>query len=308
MVNGNKEIRYLQNKEIDKVKWDACITNADNGLVYAYSFYLDIMSKHWDALVMNDYEIIMPLTWNRKYGIYYLYQPFFCASLGIFGNKINADVVKKFLENVPKKFRYWDIYLNRGNVFAIQNYSLYVRSNFVLNLNKSYEDIVKSFSKNHIRNIKKAEQAGCYAEKNVPVENIIALAKDQSKKFSPVTNDDYNNFSNLYKYLHEKNMAVSYGVFNAQKQMVSSCVYFFSHKRAYYILVGNHPDGRTSGASHFLINAFIKDNAERDLILDFEGSEVRNLAYFYKSFGATEEKYSAIKLNKLPAIIRLFKK
>ena len=77
-------IQYIQNKEINKAKWDDSITESSNGLIYAYSWYLDTMSKNWDALVLNDYEAVLPLTWNKKYGVYYLYQPWFCASLGIF--------------------------------------------------------------------------------------------------------------------------------------------------------------------------------------------------------------------------------
>ena len=65
-----------------------------NGFIYGYSFYLDHMAKHWDALVSGDYEAVMPLTWNRKYGIYYLYQPFLAAQLGVFGASINAATVE----------------------------------------------------------------------------------------------------------------------------------------------------------------------------------------------------------------------
>ena len=55
MATGN-QIKYLQYNELDKVKWDVCINKASNGLIYGYSFYLDNMAKHWDALVLNDYE------------------------------------------------------------------------------------------------------------------------------------------------------------------------------------------------------------------------------------------------------------
>ena len=89
---------------------------------------------------------------------------------------------------------------------------------------------------------------------------------------------------------------------------MSSCGWFFSHGRAYYILVGNHPDGRTSGASHLMIDHFIKEHAGKQLLLDFEGSSIKSLAWFYRSFGASEEKYPGIKLNKLPSIVKLFKK
>jgi hypothetical protein len=88
---------------------------------------------------------------------------------------------------------------------------------------------------------------------------------------------------------------------------VASCIYFFSNKRAYYILVGNHPNGKTLGASHYLIDRFIHDHAGRDLLLDFEGSDIRNLAFFYTSFGASLETYPAIRMNRLPWWIRWMK-
>ena len=62
------------------------------------------------------------------------------------------------------------------------------------------------------------------------------------------------------------------------------------------------------GASHALIDSFIRDQAGKELVLDFEGSDLRNLAFFYSSFGAKEEKYAGLKWNKLPFYIRFFKK
>ena len=55
-------IRYVTRAELDVQLWDNCITNASNGLIYAYSFYLDTIAKQWDALVLDDYRMVMPLT------------------------------------------------------------------------------------------------------------------------------------------------------------------------------------------------------------------------------------------------------
>jgi len=300
------DIRYLKNKEIDRKKWDECITNASNGLIYGYSFYLDHMAKHWDGLVMNDYEAVMPLTWNRKYGFYYLYQPFFCQALGLFGDNITKELFKAFLDSVPSKFKYWDIYLNKENVFTLREYPFYLRTNYVLSLNESYKKLALSYSSKHVASIKKATKEGYTFRKDVPVKDIISLAMEQSKAFSPVQENDYNNFTELYKLLHKKGKAVSYGAYK-DGQLMASGIWLFSHNRAYYVLAGNHPSSRTSGASHFLLDSFIKENAGTDMILDFEGSSVETIARFFKRFGATEEKYSAIKLNKLPPLIRLLK-
>jgi len=301
------KISYLPQANIDKQKWDQCIEAAGNGLIYAYSIYLDAMSKNWDALILGDYEIIMPLTWNKKYTIHYLYQPFFCAQLGIFGNNISSEIVKIFFENIPSKFKYWDFYLNKDNLFSIPGYPMYERSNYVLSLQNNYENIAANFAQSHIRNIKRALQQGNIVTKDVPIDDVIALAKEQTKNFSPITEKDYENFSVLFEMLREKKMAVTYGVYSSQKQLTASCAFVFSHNRAYYILVGNHPDGRTAGASHLMINHFIKEHSGKNLVLDFEGSSINSLAFFYKSFGSVLEKYPGIKVNRLPAYAKLFK-
>ncbi|MEJ7587609.1 MAG: hypothetical protein WKI04_08615 [Ferruginibacter sp.] len=300
-------IQYFSYQQIDKQKWDACIDQAGNGLIYSYSVYLDMMALHWDALVLNDYEVVMPLTWNKKYGVYYLYQPFLTACLGLFGNNITADLVSDFLEAIPVKFRYYDIYLNYGNRFHLKKFPFYDRVNYVLPLNDGYEKLFAGFRINLKRNIKKAVQLNCTVRKNIKVDEVIALAKEQGKNFSTATKDDYGRFKRLYEQLYIQQKATTYGIYMPSGLLVASCVLFFSHKRAYYILVGNHPNGKTIGASHSLINEFIKDNAGQDIRLDFEGSDIRSLAFFYSSFGATTEMYVGLKLNKLPKLMQLFK-
>jgi len=299
-------IQYLPYQQIDKQKWDACIEHADNGLIYGYCSYLDAMSLHWDALIWNDYEAVMPLTWNKKYGIHYLYQPWFTACLGIFGRNISAGIVNNFLHAVPPKFKFWDIYLNYRNYFELEDYKLYQRMNYVLPLNDGYENLYNRFRDNIKRNIKKASQLKCVVKRAIDIDEVIALAQEQAKKFSSVTDKDYKRFKKLFHYLHGLQKAVTYGVYAPGNQLVASCALFFSHNRAYYILAGNHPNGKTIGASHALINAFIKDHAGQNLLLDFEGSDIKSLAFFYSSFGAKEEKYAGLRLNRLPKILRLF--
>jgi hypothetical protein len=300
-------IQYLTRKEIDILKWDRAIDNAGNGLIYAYSFYLDHMAKQWDALVLNDYEAVMPLTWNRKYGISYLYQPFLAAQLGLFGKKNSPGLLEAFLDAIPSPFKYWDIYLNRGNVFALKKYKLYQRNNYVLNLDKPYEELFRGYRENIVRNIKKAEQTGCRPGKDFGEEKVIELAVRQMNTYTRESKENVNRFRSLYTILHDKQQAITYGIFSAKDELLASCIFFFSHNRAYYILVGNHPDGRTIGASHALIDAFIKDHAGKNMVLDFEGSDIRNLAFFYSSFGAVEEKFVGVRLNRLPFYLKWLK-
>ncbi len=305
------EISYLTYQQIDKKKWDACIDKAPNDLIYAYSFYLDTMAKNWDALVLHsdeDYEVVMPLTWNKKYSIHYLYQPAFTACLGVFGKAVTSKTVATFLKAIPVKFKYWDIYFNPGNLFKLPEFSLYERMNYVLKLNDSYENLYKKYRDNIKRNIKKSEKLQLSINKNIAVTEVIKLAKEQSNNFSTLTDTDFTQFKKLFGLLYQAEKATCYGVYAKDKELLASAVFFYSHKRAYYIMAGNHPNGKTLGASHALINAFIKDHAGQNLLLDFEGSDIPSLAFFYSSFGATAEKYSALKLNRLPGVLRWLKK
>lgn len=305
-MTGHGTIQYIRNNNIDKEKWDACISNATNGLVYAYSFYLDRMAKHWDALILNDYEAVMPLTWNKKYGISYLYQPPFVAMAGIFGKNVNVEIVKMFVDSIPSTFRLIEISLNHENVVAgIQSMTL---SNYVLPLNKPYTVIYDNYRENSKRNIRKSIQAGCYCKTGIPVNDVINLNSEQLQRVLKVTTGDYNNFKKLYHFLLTKQQAITYGIFSASDKLLASCVYFFSHNRAYYILAGNHPDGKTLGAGHYLVDRFIADNSGKELLLDFEGSDIRNLAFFYSSFGASLETYPALRINRLPWWVKWLKK
>jgi len=45
----------------------------------------------------------------------------------------------------------------------------------------------------------------------------------------------------------------------------------------------------------FIINELISDYQQQDLVLDFEGSMVKGVEKFYKSFGAIPEYYSYYK-------------
>lgn len=306
-MNPQPRISYLRHQDIDMVKWDNCIASAPNGLIYGYSWWLDQMAQHWDGLVLNDYEAVMPITWNKKFGIAYLYQPFLTAQLGIFGHNIDAVLVESFLNSIPSQFRYWDIYLNHGNVFSLEKYELYQRRNFVLDLDRSYEKIYTSYRDNIKRNSRKAEQLGCKPVINFDVEKMIALAIEQMKTYSKESAENTARFRNLYNYLHSRQQAITYGILSPKEELIASCVFVFSHQRAYYLLVGNHPDGRTIGASHMLIDAFIKDHAEKKMLLDFEGSDIPSLAFFYSSFGAVEENYAAIKENRLPFYLKWIK-
>ena len=306
-MDSGPEIRFVHHHEIDKDKWDRCISSASNERIYAYAVYLDTMSEHWDALVMNDYECVMPLPWKKKFGISYLYQPFQCAQLGIFGSHIPPAYIIRFLEKIPARFRYTDIYLNTGNLTGTQPKGYYTRKNYTLSLHCPYQDLSSSYRENTRRNIQKAASHSFSFTRDFDAEKLIETAVQQMRTYGPIHESDIRKFRNLYASLRKTGQAMTFGITDTENRLLSGCIFFFSGNRAYYILAASSEEGKQKGTSHALVNEFIKEQAGNDIILDFEGSDVDSLAFFYSGFGASEENYACYRNNRLPWFIRWMK-
>ena len=65
---------------------------------------------------------------------------------------------------------------------------------------------------------------------------------------------------------------------------------------------------RREKAMFFLFDRLIKENAGKDLILDFAGSNDPGLANFYSGFASANEQYPKLKYNRLPWPLNIIKK
>jgi hypothetical protein len=299
-------IRYIARKDLDVQKWDDCIAKSANGLIYATSVYLDAMSN-WDALVMNDYHAVMPLTYGRKYWFYYLYQPAFIQQLGVFSqDAAEAAVCNMFLQAIPDKFRFWDIQLNHGN--SVTGYFAPDRINYLLPLERDYESLRAGYSRSANRNIQKASEYDLSVSTDIHPSQVIGIHKQRFQEQIRISDDDYRRFEQLVLTLQSGGRANVYGVYMAN-ELVASSIYLQFKDRLTFILNGNSFKGLQIGASHFLKDFVIRSFAGHRLTMDFEGSDFRSFARFYEQFGSkTVETYPALRVNRLPFPFSLFKR
>ena len=110
-------MEFLHRKEIDDQKWDEAIARSTAETLYPYSWYLDAAADNWSALVMDNYRFVMPLIWKKKYGIRYLYHPFYTQQLGVFsGEYVDPTLITTFLKLLVKKYRFAIINFNTKNL------------------------------------------------------------------------------------------------------------------------------------------------------------------------------------------------
>lgn len=299
-------IQYIKRNDLDTGQWNRRMDKAANGLLYGYTFYLDRFARNWDALVLGDYEMLMALPWNSKFGVKYLYQPPFTPVCGIYGGTPDPDIIHAFIDAIPKKFRLVEISLRAPNGQPAPQAMM--MKNYVLPLDKPYETLYGNYRDNIRRNIKKAVSAGCTVQRQIPVADVVRLAKQQLGHLVKVSGRDFEQFEQLYEFLRVQENAITYGVFGPNGELLASSVFFYSHTRAYYILVGNTPNGKTLGASHYLVDRFIADHAGSVYSLDFEGSDIASLAFFYESFGAHAEQIIPVRRDELPWYVKMVRR
>lgn len=300
-------IRFLKHAEIDKLKWDACIKSAFNGNLYAWSWYLDIVHPEWNALVENDYERVFPLTGKSKFGLSYLFQPFFAQQLGVFSKTIlNQEIVLSFIAAIPKIYRFAEIRLNTHNKLEKANLGVSLHKNHELDLINSYDKTYKNYSTNTKRNLKKAAQHNLQLAKNVRPELVIELFRENRGRTISHWNDlEYNRLKHLTYTGIYRGQAFVYGVYSKPNELCAGAIFMLSHGKLVFLFSGANQQAKDNHALSFLIDEIIKAYSQKQLVFDFEGSDQDGLARYYKGFGSKKTYYPGIKINRLPFLGRL---
>ncbi|MFT3910713.1 MAG: hypothetical protein QM737_14945 [Ferruginibacter sp.] len=305
-------IQFVIHKEIDKTKWDNCIQHAVNGFIYANSFYLDALAQNWDALVLNDYEAVMPLTWRSKWGIRYLYQPSFIQQLGIFyTNELSEKHTRAFLEAAFERFKFAEITLNYSNKidWADDNIKTNQRNNFMLDLNRSYEALYDNYDPSFTKSLRRVRKFNLVYLESMNFKRIIDLYKElYGRKMSSISDRSYVQLQSICnRLLKEKNVIVRL-VRNSENRLLAAVVMLKYQNRLYNIISCISGEGKRREANYLLYDNLINEFANSPLMLDFEGSDIEGVAAFYKKFNPVNQPYPFVKWNNLPWYIKIFKR
>ena len=114
-----KLFHILPAAQIDGIKWDRCVSESNNGLIYSSVDYLNAMADNWHGLVIDDYTAVMALPWKTKLGIRYGYMPPFMQQSGLIGDI--GDIYHYNVTSTIQDFlSYADIHFNYTNT-SFQN-------------------------------------------------------------------------------------------------------------------------------------------------------------------------------------------
>ena len=300
-------IKYLQRKDIDISKYNACLDNSKESLLYGYSWYLDIVCDQWDCLVLDDYVAVMPIPWRKKYFIKYVYPPLWLLQLGVFSSKEHLSEIE-FITELESRFKFIELRLNAS--YYNEKLIPKCRDNQfqVLDLNISHQIISKKFNRNRKRELKKASQYFLSEKWNDDPKNLILLFKNNvGKRLNNIQDKDYENLQRLMDSSIAKGVGELLSIYDKEDRLVASGFFLFHKGKVTELVCSTDFSNRDNGANTFLIDRAIFKYQNKYDVFNFGGSSMETIAKYYKSFGAKTIQYPFLKVNKLPFFLRLLK-
>ena len=300
-------IIYLKNKEIDRNLWDTCLKNSRCLKPYAYSWYLDIMAPGWEALIDDEYDSVFPVPGFEKFGIKYITTPIFLQQLGAFSpDKPAEKVIHEFIFYMPEFYRFVDLCVN----YRVDNkdYKITERTNYVLHLNRDFNEIWNSYSSDCRRNITLASQNSINYTTDVKPKEIINLFIENTGKNIPgIKQRDYERLETLMNHCLFNRKGRIIGVRSGDGRLIFGIFLVEIPGSKTILFTANSSESREKRINYHAVNELIKENASTGIVLDFAGSSIPSVASFMQSFGSSKETYYRLYRNSLPWPLRMLK-
>lgn len=275
-------IKKVKRSALDLDKYTACLQHSINYRVYAEYWYLDTLTNlQWNCLVLNDYEAVMPLPFQKKFGVKLVSQPLHCQQLGVFhSNQFTSEQFKNFLKKFSKN-------IVRGYHFNEENRDFFeenipTKINQILDLNVDYSAFRSKLRKN-----RKQELA-----KGLPPEYKI-VTSETDQHFINLLEREYHQIQNksfftqlklIVNTIQSRKLGITISIFK-ENQVVASSFYIKSGNRLVQ-LCNSKQNNSIINFNTYIVDYVIKEYHNKAIILDFEGSSIKGVHEFNTSFRA----------------------
>jgi len=296
------QIKYLERFAIDDLRWNNCIDESINGIVYAYTWYLDIVSPNWSALIADNYEYVFPLPGVKRFGVEMLLQPLFTQQLGLFSKlHITPEILQEFIVLISQRYKYINLHLNTLNRLSERLHSK-DRVTYQLDLIPPYAKIQEGYHQNTRRNNLKSTALDVSVVREIPPETFVEFFKNNAVVKLKALN--FNQIERIVRAVKERNLGYIVGAYS-QGALCAAAFIVNSNGKLIYLFASSSYLGMKNRAMFAVVDQVIRWNAESHLVLDFEGSMIPSVARFYAGFGAMPCVYQNLVLDGMPFYLKL---
>ncbi|NJM14530.1 MAG: hypothetical protein HC896_03345 [Bacteroidales bacterium] len=289
-------IVFLRYEEINLFKWDQCVDKAFNGSIFAYSWYLNIVSNNWCALVKGDYEAVMPLPVKRLLSVEGLEQPRFSPELGIFSTDLIDDqLVKTFMKAIPGQFKFLRIHLNKNNPVNLSSRFIGQRLVYEIDLISPYTRFLDDYSVRTKVKIAKARNNKIYVIKGLMPNEFVDLIKASGNSYTArFTTNDYNKLRILASTAVKYRLGQVYAAYDQHNSLCAASLFIWSHRKVTLLFSAVNKDGLRNHALDYIVNQFIEEHSSHNLTLSLDNEFLKRNKINCAGFGAKPFRHAVL--------------
>lgn len=263
-----------------------------------YSWYLNAVSCSWGAVVSDDLKTIFPVTYTTKVGVSQFHQAIFTREFSVIGSGFTIEDVLSFLNN---RFKLVQFRTNE-KINSVKDQEKRVFQ--TIDLKNDFEN---KYSTNAKRLIKKANKNFTF-KKVKCIDELMKLVNDNiAHKIKEFTPSNLSKLKNLMEVAVKNQMGGTIAVFN-ENQIVAAGFFLKDKSRITYLKGASTDLAKKNGAMYGLMDYAFQSFKNECSTFDFGGSNIDNVAVFYKKFGAINKTYYNYTINDLPLWFNLLKK
>ena len=267
--------------------WDVFLVENDGTVFSAMPYYLT---------VRNGYKIITKASNTQNNGIIFSYPE---------GQKLPArlsfqekciEQTCDFIESlgIDKYEQQFHYSFQNWLPFFWRRYKEITRYTYVIDTQKSMEEIESDYTSNVRNKIRKASKLISLHEDDMDIDKFYVvnqLSFTRQKREIPYSLD-------LVKRIYEAGKANDackiLSAVDNEGHIHSVALLIWDECSVYYLLNGTDPAYKSSQANYFLIHEGIKFAKSKGLLFDFEGSVIRPIERAFREFGGEPKPYFRI--------------
>lgn len=284
-----QDVREIFRKDIDTEWWDQQVAASHFKNPMIYSWVLDILADDWS--IFTDEDNALPVPFSTKFGLRRARQHPFSRQVDFLNFENQSGIIKQ----VKKSFAEVDLGISISGDYPLDQVFQWIDLNEPLELSTNARRLVKKsegfdyvFSEDtndlvHFFHSNSREKIDLPESHSLLLEKIMKGFLFREKGF----------------YLTAK-----------MDEIVVAGIFIILDKDvAYYLIADGTSEAKKEGVVFGLMKRAIDHARELGYQrFDFGGSNVESVAAFYRKFGASDEKYSRIVQDELPAWFKFVKK
>jgi len=310
-------ISILKREQIDDKAWDQCVQSSVRPLVYANSWYLDIVCEQWEGIVVEgkqgEYSLVLPVPILIKWKKPFVRMPLFCQQLGGFSSTAcSADIQKEAIETFVKHYCYINPYVFAHKPLAISfSKKIETATNYELALNLPYEENYQAYRRDRKKDLRIAKKVKQKIVSSSSPEPIIAMFESSvvpSFK-GGIHSQTYHYLKEILKISLKKKIGELYYTQYEDGSYGAACFFVIWQKRIIYLFNAAYPEKRKDNGRMLILDDIIQQYSQSEYVLDFESpTDEPSIRAFYQSFGAKEKELYVLRQDNLPFYISMLRK